>query len=353
MSAAAWYFTAVRGAGLARAYAARWVAAVMSLPRAVGHRRAARGDSVANRRKPARGEARDATTGGNSIAFTRCSARGCRKSPGKRVLSGRSSAVSQSATRSKQMACDRSEALHKGLARNRGTAGNRRTPVLVRLYVARHGVTRANVERRYVSRSDVPLLPEAGAALRPLRRKLAARRPLAFASDMRRCVSTLAQVCPHGAQRAVFDERLRELDFGQWEGLTYSDLQADDHYRAWLDNMEAVVPPGGESWSSFEARTADAWQAILASALVRSPSKGSKPWVSRCSKVRRTFRSPRSVPLKDILIVTHGGVVRSLYTLAWPEASFWDMTVPTGGGYIIIAQRWGRQWRFLRTEPLV
>ncbi|WP_051287254.1 histidine phosphatase family protein [Paenibacillus taiwanensis] len=256
-------------------------------------------------------------------------------------------------TTGQPIARKRSEASYRGFAGNRGMAGNRRTPVLVRLYVARHGVTRANVERRYVSRSDVPLLPEAGAALRPLRRKLAARRPLAFASDMRRCVSTLAHVCPHGAKQAVLDERLRELDFGQWEGLTYNDLQADDHYRAWLDNMEAVVPPDGEPWACFEARTAAAWQTMLTNSSSRFPFKARTSRLSRQPKVCRTSRSRKGATSKDIVIVTHGGVVRRLYTLAWPTASFWDVTVPTGGGYIIIAQQWGKVWRFLRTEPLV
>ncbi|SMG33928.1 histidine phosphatase family protein [Paenibacillus aquistagni] len=241
------------------------------------------------------------------------------------------------------------------------------SPRLVRIAVARHGVTRANAERRYVSRSDVPLLPEARAALAPLRRKLAATRPLAFASDMRRCVSTLARVCPHGARHAMLDARLRELDFGRWEGLTYEDLQADPAYRAWLDDMTAVIPPEGESWQRFEARTEAAWQHILREA--KRPMRGfgfrAGPLQSRrqcmpaayctADKPAHASRSHRhgSCRRSEVLILTHGGVVRRLYTLAFPSVLFWDTQVPTGGGMQIIARLKRNTWTFLRAERLV
>ncbi|MGZ9583556.1 histidine phosphatase family protein [Paenibacillus marinisediminis] len=210
---------------------------------------------------------------------------------------------------------------------------------VVRIAVLRHGVTRENAERRYVSRTDAALLPEARAALAPARRRLAAERPLAFASDMRRCIATLERVSPRTAPpRAVVDARLRELDFGRWEGLTYADLQADAQYCAWLDDMTAVIPPGGESWQQFAARTEEAWRAILERA--------------RLHHAPRPRQGRRARPPIAVLIVTHGGVVRRLHSLAWPAASFWDVPAPTGGGFVIVAQRQGKRYRFLRTEPL-
>ncbi|WP_195575943.1 histidine phosphatase family protein [Paenibacillus sp. 1001270B_150601_E10] len=239
-----------------------------------------------------------------------------------------------------------------------------RTPRLVRIAVARHGVTRANVERRYVSRSDVPLLPEAGAALAPLRRQLAAEKPLTYASDMRRCTSTLARVCPHGARYAVRDARLRELDFGRWEGLTYQDLQADPAYRAWLDDMTAVTPPDGESWQSFEARTEAAWHDIWNHAKrhagfgSRARSGYSRRRSAKPCRIRNQRFQTRKNRLEkpstrcDVLIVTHGGVVRRLYTLAFPQSSFWDVQAPNGGGMRLVAQVKGNKWSFLRAESL-
>ena len=223
----------------------------------------------------------------------------------------------------------------------------RRHSQVVRIAVLRHGVTQANIERRYISRSDVPLSAAAHAALAPARRRLAAERPLAFSSDLSRCTATLARVCPRSrtgsrgragrrAKAAVRDARLRELDFGRWEGLTYEDLRSDKRYCAWLDDMTAVIPPDGESWQQFAARTDQAWRDMLRQASMHRPR-------------RAAHRGAKPIA---VLVVTHGGVLRRLHSLAWPAASFWDIPAPTGGGYVLVAQRQGKHWRFLRTEPL-
>lgn len=255
-------------------------------------------------------------------------------------------------------------------------AAKKRRPQVVRIAVLRHGVTQANIERRYISRSDVPLSASAHAALAPARRRLAAERPLAFTSDLSRCTATLARVCPRSSGRrehhrytrnaglarkardavyarnadcargawcgkaarkaVVRDARLRELNFGRWEGLTYEDLRSDALYCAWLDDMTAVIPPDGESWQQFAARTEAAWRDILRQASMHRPRRAAH----------------RGVKPIAVLVVTHGGVLRRLHSLAWPAASFWDIPAPTGGGYVLVAQRQGKHWRFLRTEPL-
>lgn len=214
----------------------------------------------------------------------------------------------------------------------------------VRIAVLRHGITQPNAERRYVSASDVPLLPEAHRALAPARRRLAAMRPLVYSSDLRRCTETLARVCPsvqRRSGRARLDARLRELDFGRWEGMTYADLQSDAQYCAWLDDMTAVIPPDGEAWQRFADRTAAAWRDMLRAAALR-----------RVAGPRRRNRGTRRMQPIAMLIVTHGGVLRRLHSLAWPSTSFWDVPAPTGGGYILVAQRQGTRWRMLRTELL-
>ncbi|UHA76101.1 histidine phosphatase family protein [Paenibacillus sp. 481] len=241
-------------------------------------------------------------------------------------------------------------------------------PKIVRIVLMRHGTTQMNIERRYVSRTNAPLLPDSQAELRPLRGALASGRPLAYTSDLQRCRDTLAYVCPYSASRATVDVRLRELDFGQWEGRTYNDLQAEPRYRAWLDDRTAVAPPDGESWSAFSARTAAVWAAVLEAAhpegravrrttqhTARSNSNRSRrPSVRSClHKNSRNSRATQFKPTADVLIVTHGGVVRELYTIAFPHTSYWDVPAPTGGGILIVAQM-GRNkaWRFLRSVSL-
>jgi alpha-ribazole phosphatase len=63
-----------------------------------------------------------------------------------------------------------------------------------------------------------------------------------------------------GADIAI-DERLRELDFGEWEGRLWRDLSRET-VDAWLEALPDAAPPGGETLSAMGARCA-AWLASL------------------------------------------------------------------------------------------
>ncbi|WP_379132584.1 histidine phosphatase family protein [Paenibacillus sp. sgz500958] len=127
---------------------------------------------------------------------------------------------------------------------------------VLELVLLRHGRTAWNAERRYLGHTDVPLLP---GALEPVA-KFQAQPELAgefwsiWSSDLRRCRETLASLSPALQQEAVYDTRLRELNFGDWEGCTYDQLKGNEMYRSWIDNPAAANPPGGEAWEQFEER---------------------------------------------------------------------------------------------------
>ena len=60
------------------------------------------------------------------------------------------------------------------------------------------------------------------------------------------------------------DARLMEMSFGDWEGLTFADLQAREA-RRWRERERdkwRFVPPGGESYAQLAARVR-AWYATL------------------------------------------------------------------------------------------
>ena len=52
---------------------------------------------------------------------------------------------------------------------------------------------------------------------------------------------------------AIIDDRLRELDFGAWEGQRWDDLPRDALDR-WAAAPEDVAPPGGETGAALLAR---------------------------------------------------------------------------------------------------
>ncbi|MET3549371.1 alpha-ribazole phosphatase [Paenibacillus favisporus] len=125
----------------------------------------------------------------------------------------------------------------------------------VDLLLVRHGTTRWNREKRYLGHTDIPLDPGGRNELAPLARELAGKAfHGVYCSDLARCRETLAIISPAHADTAMYDPRLREMDFGAWERHTYEQLQHEPLYRQWIDSPQQVTPPGGESWADFAGR---------------------------------------------------------------------------------------------------
>ncbi|WP_433945771.1 histidine phosphatase family protein [Paenibacillus sp. SN-8-1] len=184
--------------------------------------------------------------------------------------------------------------------------------------IVRHGRTEWNAERRYLGHTDLALLPGEDALLSPLASEL---HGLAFcavySSDLRRCAETLQRVRPDLMAKARFDQRLREMDFGEWEGKTYDMLKDFPLYREWIDHPEKVTPPGGESWDHFSSRVSQFCTEAMSETLN----------FVRQSKDTGNI-SPSNPP--RILILTHGGVVRLLRAFLLPGVSFRDYQAGTG-----------------------
>jgi alpha-ribazole phosphatase len=60
----------------------------------------------------------------------------------------------------------------------------------------------------------------------------------------------------------ILDPRLRELDFGEWEGARWSSLDRDAFDR-WAAAPELFAPPGGEQGAALIARVREAHCALL------------------------------------------------------------------------------------------
>ncbi|MGP0586457.1 histidine phosphatase family protein [Paenibacillus timonensis] len=209
----------------------------------------------------------------------------------------------------------------------------------VEWWLVRHGLTAWNAEHRYQGHSDPPLLPGEASGLAELCRELAGVSFAAvYVSDLQRCLETLAWARPDLLDGAQHDPRMREMNFGRWEGQTYEMLKDDKAYRAWIDDPQTVTPPDGESWQAFKARVSE----VCGELLVHT---GSLAGAGQANvRMRETFlpstirlHPPSSLttsePLESIrlLIVTHGGVISMLCSLLQPGLGFWDTRVGPGG----------------------
>ena len=131
-------------------------------------------------------------------------------------------------------------------------------------YLARHGETVWNRERRFQGQRDSALTPLGLAQARRLGLLLAARGVDAgewtiLASPLRRAHRTamiMAETIGYPAHRIETDERLMELNLGCWEGLTLAEIERQ------TPDLERSGPPGeiffrcpdGESYQAFAGR---------------------------------------------------------------------------------------------------
>lgn len=128
------------------------------------------------------------------------------------------------------------------------------------IYLVRH--EEPEMRGRFIGRMDPPLTP---AGRESAARKLADLEVRTiFVSPLQRARQTAEHIrceAPH-----VVVPELAEMDFGEWEGLLWAEIQARSP--AWagrkMDDWFAFAPPGGEGWTEFRTRIYRALERILA-----------------------------------------------------------------------------------------
>ena len=110
------------------------------------------------------------------------------------------------------------------------------------------------------------------------------------------------------------DARLREMDFGRWEGKTWDAIGKSD-IDAWVAGFATHAPGGGESLAHMLHRVAAALQTA------------------------REWRAEQGV--KDVVWITHAGVARCVAWLqergesALPRSEDWPVAAPGWGEWEI------------------
>jgi len=114
-----------------------------------------------------------------------------------------------------------------------------------------------------------------------------------FSSDLPRCSRLAEGISSHWNIPLELTPSLREMNFGEWEGRSYDEIDATDNerWRAWCADWRHGFPPGGESVDD----------------LVQRISR----WLESAS------------PAHTDLLVTHAGVIRVFKVLSgvlWDDA---------------------------------
>ena len=134
-----------------------------------------------------------------------------------------------------------------------------------RLILWRHGRTSWNVAGRVQGQSDIALDDVGRAQGADAAARLAALEPVRIvSSDLVRAHDTAKELAAVTGLEVELDERLREMNFGAREGLTWHEAweRYPDGMRAWMDGDESQIPDS-ETHAQAGARLAAAVEDVL------------------------------------------------------------------------------------------
>lgn len=101
--------------------------------------------------------------------------------------------------------------------------------------------------------TDVPLAASYAEEMEAVARQLdSVCVDLVFCSPLSRCRQLASRLFPKHEIR--FDDRLKELHFGQWENKDWEEIFRTGEGRYWMDHYLEVPCPGGESYPEFRER---------------------------------------------------------------------------------------------------
>ena len=179
----------------------------------------------------------------------------------------------------------------------------------ITLVLIRHGATKANMEHRYLGKTDEVLSKEGEMQLFEYKKmSFFPNIDYLFSSPMKRCVQTAEILFPEC--KPVEIEEWKEMDFGVFEGKNYLELQGDKRYQEWIDSNGTLPFPEGESREEF---------------------------ISRCDKGFRSMigklKPTKEEEHKTVGIIVHGGTIMALLS-KYAKGNYFDYQVPNGKGFI-------------------
>jgi alpha-ribazole phosphatase len=162
----------------------------------------------------------------------------------------------------------------------------------MKLVLVRH--TRVAVpEGTIYGQADVPLAATAEADLAAVHELLPELCRYVYSSPLGRCRQLTNTLAVRYRVRPVWDNRLMEMNFGDWEGKRWEDIpRAQARY--WGNHWQTEPAPGGESFQDIVLRVKQFWQQCL------------------------THDADETV-----IVVSHSGPIRCLCLQLHPEYQLW------------------------------
>ena len=126
-----------------------------------------------------------------------------------------------------------------------------------RLLLVRHGDTALNSAERYWGQTDVELSAAGLRQAEKLRDRLAKQKlDVIYSSDLRRALATARTIASGQQLEVITCPELREINFGEFEGLTFEEISQlyPEMAELWANWSFQIKFPGGESVDQLNAR---------------------------------------------------------------------------------------------------
>jgi len=174
------------------------------------------------------------------------------------------------------------------------------------VYLVRHGETESNKEKRFQGWSESPLSDKGLRQAEKAGFFLGTKGiDAVYSSDLKRAVHTARIIGANCGVEPVDTPLLREINFGQWEGLTYNEIEAEwgNIIREWFDDPFCRSAPDGETLEDVRERV-DSFTGKLAGYAENSGNQ-------------------------RVVLVSHGGTIRVFlyYALGLTREQFWNLKV--------------------------
>ena len=179
-----------------------------------------------------------------------------------------------------------------------------------RVWLVRHGLTDWNEQGRFCGRSDISLSARGHAQAQWLAarlRYLVSRPVSVYSSDLVRAYETANSIAPFFATPVIVSKEWREIDFGDFEGLTYQEVETRyPEHLGFFTEPDKYAPLHGELLTDVVQRMQYALKDIL-------------------------DEQASSRDIHDIVIVSHGGALRGLLCslLGMPLRRQWQLRIDT------------------------
>ncbi|CFX97930.1 Alpha-ribazole phosphatase, CobC [Syntrophomonas zehnderi OL-4] len=179
----------------------------------------------------------------------------------------------------------------------------------MKVILLRHGQTEWNALQKYQGHTDIPLNPTGREQAEKIAGYLRDNEEVEaiYCSDLSRGRETAAIIAEKLQLTATCDSRWRELCFGDWEGLTFTEVyeKYPREFDDWFNSTRTIKVPGGESFADVLGRALPALDEIAA------------------------------LHTGTVVVISHGGLIKAVLDHLQGSNGMWETSLQPGSMTIL------------------